>query len=180
MTAVALEGEAGIGKSTLWREAVEAAQVRGLRVLTARTAETERTFAHAGLGDLLDDLLPELVPTLTPPQRRALEVALLVDDEVGASVDTRVLGVALRTVLQSLSGDGLVLAIDDLQWLDPPSARALAFAVRRLPEADVLLIWTRRLDGRHVQSPLEDAISLTGSTASASARSASARSTGSS
>jgi len=158
VTAVALEGEAGIGKSTLWRETVEAARARGLRVLTARAAETESTFAHAGLGDLFDDLLPELVPTLTPPQRRALEVALLVEDEAGAPIDTRALGVAVRTVLQSLSGDGLMLAIDDLQWLDPPSARALAFALRRMSGTDVLLIWTRRLDGRHVQSPLEDAI----------------------
>ena len=76
-TAVALEGEAGIGKSTLWREAVAAARARELRVLTARAAETECNFAYAGLGDLLDGLLPEVLPALTPPQRRALEVTLL-------------------------------------------------------------------------------------------------------
>jgi AAA ATPase domain len=157
-TAVALEGEAGIGKSTLWREAVEAARARGLRVLTAQAAESERTFAHAGLGDLLDDLLPEVLPALTPPQRRALEVALLVADETGAPADPRALGVAVRSTLQPLAEDGLVLAIDDLQWLDAPSARALAFAVRRLQETRLLLIWTRRLDGRRTPSPLEEAL----------------------
>ena len=157
-TAVALEGEAGIGKSTLWREAVEAARARGLRVLTARPAETERTFAHAGLGDLLDDVVPEVLPTLTPPQRRALEVALLLGYEAGAPVDPRALGVAVRSALQALADDGVVLAIDDLQWLDAPSAHALAFAVRRMTETSLLLIWTRRLEGRRTPSPLEDAL----------------------
>jgi DNA-binding CsgD family transcriptional regulator len=158
LTAVALEGEAGIGKSTLWREAVEAARARGLRVLTARAAETERNFAHAGLGDLLHDLLPEMLPALTPPQRRALEATLLVADETGAPADPRALGVAVRSMLQPLAENGLVLAIDDLQWLDAPSARALAFAVRRLEETRLLLIWTRRLDGRRTPSPLEEAL----------------------
>jgi DNA-binding CsgD family transcriptional regulator len=157
-TALALEGEAGIGKSTLWREAVEAGRARGLQVLTARAAETERTFAHVGLGDLLDDLLPEGLSALTPPQRRALEVTLLVADEAGAPVDPRALGVAVRSALEPLAADGLVLAIDDLQWLDPPSARALAFAVRRLQETRLLLLWTRRLDRQGTPSPLEEAL----------------------
>jgi DNA-binding CsgD family transcriptional regulator len=157
-TAAALEGEAGIGKSTLWREAIAAARARGLRVLTARAAETERKFAHAGLGDLLHELLPEALPALTPPQRRALEVTLLVAEEEGTPADPRALGVAVRSTLQPLAEDGLVLAIDDLQWLDAPSARALAFAVRRLHETRLLLIWTRRLDGRRTASPLEEAI----------------------
>jgi predicted ATPase len=51
--AIALEGEAGIGKSTLWRAAVEDALRRGRRVLSARPAESERGLAYAGLGDLL-------------------------------------------------------------------------------------------------------------------------------
>jgi predicted ATPase len=55
--AVALEGEAGIGKSTLWSAAVDAARERGLRVLSSRPAESERGFAHAGLGDLFDGAL---------------------------------------------------------------------------------------------------------------------------
>ena len=158
LTAVALEGEAGIGKSTLWREAVAAARARELRVLTARPAETESNFAHAGLGDLLDGVLPEVLPALTPPQRRALEVTLLVADETGTPADPRALGVAVRSALQPLAENGLVLAIDDLQWLDAPSARALAFAVRRLQQARLLLIWTRRLEVRRTPSPLEEAL----------------------
>lgn len=158
LTAVALEGEAGIGKSTLWREAVEAARTQGLRVLTTRAAESERSFAHAGLGDLLDDVVPEVLPALTPPQRRALEVTLLLGDDAGAPVDPRTLAVAVRSALQSLADGGLVLAIDDVQWLDAPSARALAFAVRRMTDTSLLLIWTRRLEGRRTPSPLEEAL----------------------
>ena len=43
--AIALEGEAGIGKSTLWSAAVDAARERGLRVLSSRPAESERGLA---------------------------------------------------------------------------------------------------------------------------------------
>ena len=53
--ALVLEGEAGIGKSTLWLAGVDAAHERGLRVLSARPAESEQGLAYAGLGDLLED-----------------------------------------------------------------------------------------------------------------------------
>ena len=146
--ALALEGEAGIGKSTLWRAAVDEARERGLRVLVARPAESERTMAHAGLGDLLDGVLDEVLPSLTAPRRRALEVALLVEDADGRPVDQRALGVAVRSAIEALAEEGLVLAIDDLQWLDTSSAAALGFALRRLDDVSVALIWTRR-SGEH-------------------------------
>ncbi len=154
----ALEGDAGIGKSTLWRAAVEDARGRGLRVLSSRPAESERSLAHAGLGDLFDGALDEVLPALTPPRRRALEVALLVEDTAGRPVDQRALGVAVRSAVELLAEDGLVLAIDDLQWLDASSASALGFALRRLPDANVLLLWTRRLGEREPASPVESAI----------------------
>ena len=154
----ACEGEAGIGKSTLWREVLEAASERGLRVLSSRPAESERTLAHAGLGDLFEGALVDVLPALTAPRRRALEVALLVEDATGRPVDPRALGVAVRSALELLAEDGLVVAIDDLQWLDPSSASALGFALRRLPDADILLIWTRRLGAGEESSAVEDAL----------------------
>src|SRR5215216_5053715 len=78
--ALVLEGDAGIGKSTLWLAAVEHARSRGLRVLSSRPAEAERTLAHAGLCDLFEAVLDDVLPSLTPPRRRALEVALLLED----------------------------------------------------------------------------------------------------
>ena len=156
--AIALEGEAGIGKSTLWRAAVEDARGRGLRVLSTRPAESERALAHVGLGDLLDGVLDDTLPALTPPQRRALEVALLVEDAEGGPVDQRALGVAVRSALELLADDGLVLAIDDLQWLDASSANALGFALRRLPESDITLVWTRRLGEPEQSTAVGDAL----------------------
>jgi DNA replication protein DnaC len=55
--ALVLEGEAGIGKSTLWLAGVEAARERGFRVLVSRPAEAERGLTHAGLGDLFENVL---------------------------------------------------------------------------------------------------------------------------
>jgi DNA-binding CsgD family transcriptional regulator len=156
--AIALEGEAGIGKSTLWSAAVEAARGRGLRVLSSRPAESERGLAHAGLGDLFEGVLGDVLPALTAPRRRALEVALLVEDAAGRPVDPRALGVAVLSALQLLAEDELVVAIDDLQWLDASSAAALGFALRRLPEANVLLVWTRRHGEREQPSAVEHAL----------------------
>jgi DNA-binding CsgD family transcriptional regulator len=156
--AVALEGDAGIGKSTLWRAAVEEARGRGSRVLSSRPAESERALAHAGLGDLFDDALEEVLPALTAPRRRALEVALLIEEAPEGGVDQRALGVAVRSALELLAEDGLVIAIDDLQWLDATSASAVGFALRRLPEADISLLWTRRLGEPQQSTAVEDAL----------------------
>jgi len=157
--AIALEGDAGIGKSTLWRAAVEEARGRGWRVLSSRPAESEQALAHAGLGDLLDGvMLDEVLPALTAPRRRALEVALLIEDAPGGGVDQRALGVAVRSALELLAEDGLVIAIDDLQWLDATSASAVGFALRRLPEADISLLWTRRLGEPQQSTAVEDAL----------------------
>ena len=66
-----IEGEPGIGKSTLWRTAVEAARERGLLVVSSRPAEAERDLAHVGLGDLFEDALAQVAPLLSTPRRRA-------------------------------------------------------------------------------------------------------------
>ena len=143
--ALVLEGEAGIGKSTLWLAGVEAARERGLRVLSSRPAEAERGLAHAGLGDLFENVLESVLPALPAPRRRALEVALLVEEAADGS-DPRTLGVAVRSALEALVAEApIVLAVDDVQWLDPSSASALAFALRRLREQPILLLLARRL-----------------------------------
>ena len=118
----------------------------GLRVLSSRPAETEYDLAHVGLGDLLEDVLDEVLPTLTLPRRRALEVALLRDEAPGERVDRRALAVALRDVLQLLGErEPILVAVDDVQWLDASSAGALAFALRRLAPSRVLVLLARRL-----------------------------------
>ena len=152
-----LEGEAGIGKSTLWLAAIELARERGLRVLSSRPAEAERGLAFAGLGDLFDDVLELVLPALSPPRRRALGIALLVEEATGAA-DPRALGVAVRNALEVLSTDqALVVAVDDVQWLDPSSDAALAFGLRRL-QGNIVLLLARRLGESAAPLQLEGAI----------------------
>jgi DNA-binding CsgD family transcriptional regulator len=143
--ALMLEGDAGIGKSTLWLAGVEHAHERGLRVFSSRPAEAERGLAHAGLGDLFDTVLDEVRPELSPPRRRALDVALLRDGASGEPVDHRAVAVGVRDVLHVLaSAAPIVVAVDDAQWLDPSSSGALAFALRRLEASSVLVLLSRR------------------------------------
>jgi hypothetical protein len=105
-SALVLVGEAGIGKSTLWRAGVEHARTRGFRVLSSRPAEAERSLAHVGLGDLCEDVLDDVLPALTPPRRRALEFAMLRDETPGDPVDDRALAVAVRDMLVLLGDQG--------------------------------------------------------------------------
>jgi DNA-binding CsgD family transcriptional regulator len=157
LAVLVLAGPAGIGKSTLWAAGVEAARERGLRVLAARPTEAERDLAFAGLGDLCERVLNEVGHELTPPQRRALEVALLVADATGDESEPRAVGVAVRRVLELASREApVLLAIDDVQWLDPSSARALAFALRRLGDAELRVLLARRTG--HAPTELEEAL----------------------
>jgi DNA-binding CsgD family transcriptional regulator len=157
--ALVLEGEAGIGKSTLWLAGLEAARERGLRVLSSRPAEAESGLAHAVLSDLFEGVLDDVLPALSAPRRHALEVALLLDEATGQPVDPRTLGVAVRSALEALAEETpVVLAVDDVQWLDPSSASALAFALRRMAGDRVFLLLARRLVEGAGPSELERAL----------------------
>ena len=156
-TALVLEGEAGIGKSTLWSAGVAEARGLGFRVLQSQPAEAERVLAFAGLGDLFEDALAEIGPALSSPRRRALEAALLVGD-ADEPVDLRAVGVAVRNGLELLAAKGpLVVAIDDLQWLDRSSESALTFGSRRL-HVPVVFLFARRLVRGIEPSELERAL----------------------
>ena len=114
-----LEGEAGVGKSTLWAAGLASAEQRGFRVLSSRPAEAERGLPHVVLADLLEGVVEEVLPTLSAPRRRALEGALLMDRAPEYELDPRALAVAVRTSFQVLAEDRpLVLAVDDIQWVD--------------------------------------------------------------
>jgi DNA-binding CsgD family transcriptional regulator len=140
--ALILEGAAGIGKTTLWRAGVSFARARGHRVLSCRAAESEARLSYAGLGDLFDFELP----SLPAPQRRALDAALLRAEVEGAPPDQRAVSVASLGVLRALAASApVMIAIDDVQWLDAPSARVLAFVVRRLGDAPIRILVALRV-----------------------------------
>ena len=159
LTALVLAGEAGIGKSTLWRAAVESARERGLRVLSSRPSEVDLGVAHTALGDLLEDAFADVLPELAGPRRRALENALLLGEGPDEPVDARTLAVAVRNALLLLAErEPILIAIDDVQWLDASSASALAFAVRRLSEQNIRLLLARRVADDIPVSELEFAL----------------------
>jgi DNA-binding CsgD family transcriptional regulator len=140
-----VEGEPGIGKTALWRAGVEKAQDRGTLVLQGHPGEAERRLSFAALDDLLSDELAEALPHVSSPRRHALEVALLRADDSQPSPDPRGVATAVLEVMRWLTRDRpVVLAIDDTQWLDPESARALTFALRRLEADEVTVLATRR------------------------------------
>ena len=74
--ALLIEGDAGIGKTTVWRAAVTAAIARGHRVLAATAIDVEADLPFVTLRDLLEDVPAEDTAALPAVQRRALEVAL--------------------------------------------------------------------------------------------------------
>ena len=139
-----LEGDAGIGKTTLWREAVRLAEGRSL-VLWSRASEAETRMSFTVLGDLLVPALEGPVSDLPAGQRNALEAALLLGPPAHTRPDARAVSLAVLGVLRALaSGAPLTIAIDDVQWVDAPSARALAFALRRLADEPVTVIAAKR------------------------------------
>ena len=79
--ALVIEGEAGIGKTTLWRAGVERAREQGFGVLACRPAESEARLSFVGLADLLEPVLGDMLGALPSVQRRALEAALLLTEQ---------------------------------------------------------------------------------------------------
>lgn len=127
-----LEGEPGIGKTTLWRWAAANAENHGLSVLRAQPTEAEQELAFATLGDILAGVHDE-IGALPEPQRRALRIALLLEESDGRMLDERVVGTAFANLLGEIAGDGVTLvAIDDIQWADLSSWACIRFALRRL------------------------------------------------
>jgi DNA-binding CsgD family transcriptional regulator len=142
-----IRGEAGIGKTVLWRAALEAGEQRGADVLATRCAEAEMPLALGGVGDLIETALAEAAGELAEPQRRALAVAVGLEAPPDEAPDPTTLPRAFLACLRTLATRSPVLvAIDDVQWLDAPSQRILAFAARRLGDAQVGILVTQRGD----------------------------------
>lgn len=140
-----LSGEVGIGKTTLWESGLELAAADGYRVLVTRTSEAEVAMPFASLADLLEGVPGDVLSSLPVPQLRALEVALRRRDPTGEPPDHFAIAAGVLSALRALAEHELVLvAVDDAQWLDPPSAEALSFAARRLPRQRVRFLITRR------------------------------------
>lgn len=158
--ALVIEGEPGIGKTSLWREALARAERLGIRTLACRGAEAEAKLSFSALSDLLDRVSDESFAALPDPQRRALEVALLRVDPHRAPPDPRAAATAFRSLLGELAATSPTLvAVDDTQWLDISSAKAIDFALRRVGGMRVSLLASRRPGLRTGRSNLANALS---------------------
>ncbi|HEU5279121.1 MAG TPA: AAA family ATPase [Gaiellaceae bacterium] len=149
-----LQGEAGIGKTVLIEHALLEARARGYEVVSAKPTSAERSLSFLGLTDLLSES-HELLRELPLPQRRALEAALLLEEPGEATPDARAIALGVLGVLRSLAAPRPVLvSIDDLQWLDDPSAAALVFALRRLKSEPVGVLAAIRKDAESAASEI--------------------------
>ncbi len=156
--ALIIEGEPGIGKTTLWQAALREAGARGLLVLSSRPGPSEARLTFVGLADLLGGVGEEVYDELPAPQRRALDVALLRADAEGPAPGQRAVSTAFLSVLRALSAAfPVVVAVDDVQWLDTPSWRVLEFARRRLGAEPVRFVAAIRLEGSTSARTLEGA-----------------------
>ena len=71
-SALVIEGEAGIGKTTLWSAAVQQARERGFRVFSARASQVESVLAYAVVADLIRDVDCAALGGLPDVQRRSI------------------------------------------------------------------------------------------------------------
>ena len=76
-SALLIDGDAGIGKTTVWLTAVRNAEDHGYRVLRARPAESESRLSYAALADIVGPVFEEIRSALPDPQERALATVML-------------------------------------------------------------------------------------------------------
>jgi DNA-binding CsgD family transcriptional regulator len=151
-----LTGGPGIGKTTLWEAGVEMARERGALVLDVRASLAEARLSFAALIDLCDCVPEAAFDALPAPQRAALEVALLRAEPGPVAPQPGAISLGFLNLLRELAATlPLVIAVDDMQWLDAPSADALVFAARRLVREPVAFLLARR---RGTTSRLESSL----------------------
>jgi DNA-binding NarL/FixJ family response regulator len=135
--AVVLTGDAGIGKTAIWESIVAERRAAGDHVLISRATSAEARLPWVGMTDLMRTIPPATLASLPDLQRQALEVVSLqaVSLQSGDSeaLDERMVGTALLSALQAATNTApVLLAVDDLPYLDTASASAMAFALRRM------------------------------------------------
>jgi DNA-binding CsgD family transcriptional regulator len=132
-----LRGEPGIGKTALLRHAEETAG--DFLVVRASGVEFEMELPFAVLHQLCAPVLGN-VTALPAPHRKALEIAFGLDT---GTPDPFLVGVATLGLLVEAERPLLCL-VDDAQWLDHASARAMAFLARRVAAERVALVFSVR------------------------------------
>lgn len=140
-----IEGDPGLGKTTLWRAALDEADRRRFLTLRCSPAQSEAQLSFAALRDLLDRPFDEVADELPEPQRHALAVTLLREPPRAEPPDRGTVAATLLSTLRMLgTRRPTVIAVDDFQWLDSASYDPLRYAIRRLEPDTVRFLLARR------------------------------------
>jgi DNA-binding CsgD family transcriptional regulator len=138
-----VHGEPGVGKTALLEYSCEAAAE--FRVVQTVGVEGEMELPYAALQQLCSPIL-ELTERLPIPQGDALAVAFGLS--AGAPPSPFLVGLAVLGLLSEAAEERpLLCCVDDAQWLDRASARALAFVARRLLAEKIALVFATRALG---------------------------------
>lgn len=147
--ALIIEGDAGIGKTTVWNDGVRRAADRGFTVLAAQASQAESVLSYTSLADLLGGLDRGRFVDVPVPQLNAILHILLRSDHAGAVTDRQAVAAGFLSAVEQIAHESKVLiAIDDLQWVDTSSLQAIAFAVRRVRGPVAVLASIRTDSGR--------------------------------
>ena len=98
-----IEGEPGIGKTTLWLSALEQAGDSGYRVFSARVGQAESVLAFAAVADLLRDVDPIVLAGLPDVQRVAVDRVLLRASTEDQTTDQHMVAAAFASVFDRLA-----------------------------------------------------------------------------
>ena len=136
---VMVEGDAGVGKSSLLRCAV-AEHLGDCRVLRAGCDEAELVVPYG--------VIDQLVGSAGAGATDGLDLLLRLQDSPEDAVAPAAVGAELVRLFGNLQADDelVVVVVDDLHWCDMPSAQALLFASRRLQRDRVLVLVSARGD----------------------------------
>src|SRR5438046_1769143 len=96
--ALVIEGEPGIGKTTLWLDGLKRAAERGIQTLQARPAESEQKLSYVALADLVAEAFDDVGTVLPQIQQHALAAALI-RDGAGEAISARTTATAFVGVL---------------------------------------------------------------------------------
>ncbi len=147
--ALVVFGPAGVGKTVLLERMCDRAAAN-VRVVRMVASEAELELPYAGL-QLLCGPLMGAAGRLPAPQAQALEAACGLRD--AGELNPLHVGLAVLGLLTAVAADrALLCVVDDAQWLDQVSARAVAFVARRLEAEGIALV----LAMREIAEPFTD------------------------
>ena len=149
-----LEGEPGIGKTTLLRSVRARAQRLGARPIVVTAIPAAASLALAGLGEVVRPLLPSAPTTDADPDATGSE-PLALDDPTAASNPLALCGELVALLATAAEHQPIVVLIDDGQWLDRSSAEVIIAALRGLTLDQVGLLVAARSGEPHPFAELE-------------------------